>query len=57
MIEIDHWSLDRLLPYAQNARTHSDILNDNLGEGFARFLYDSCVNILTVTKGGIYVCM
>ena len=33
------------------------ILNDNLGEGFERFLYDACVNILTVTKGAVYVCM
>ena len=27
------------------------ILNDNLGERFYRFLYDACVNILTLTKG------
>ena len=33
------------------------ILNDNLGEGFERFLYDACVNILTVTKGAAYICM
>ena len=33
------------------------ILNDNLGEGFETFLYDACVNILTVTKGAVYVCM
>ncbi|MGE0650274.1 MAG: site-specific DNA-methyltransferase [Alphaproteobacteria bacterium] len=33
------------------------ILNDNLGEGFERFLYDACVNILTVTKGAVYICM
>ena len=33
------------------------ILNDNLGEGFERFLYDACVNILTVIKGAAYVCM
>jgi DNA modification methylase len=33
------------------------ILNDALGEGFERFLYDACVNILTVTKGAVYVCM
>ena len=33
------------------------ILNDNLGEGFEQFLYDSCVNVLTVCKGAIYVCM
>ena len=33
------------------------ILNDNLGEGFEQFLYDACVNILAVTKGGVYMCM
>ena len=33
------------------------IMNDNLGEGFYRFLYDACVNILTVTKGSTYICM
>ena len=33
------------------------ILNDNLGEEFGTFLYDACVNILTVTKGAVYMCM
>ncbi len=33
------------------------ILNDNLGDGFEAFLYDACVNILAVVKGGIYWCM
>ena len=33
------------------------ILNDALGEKFGAFLYDACVNILTVTKGAIYICM
>jgi DNA modification methylase len=33
------------------------ILNDNLGLEFGAFLYDACVNILTVTKGAVYVCM
>ena len=33
------------------------IRNDNLGADFERFLYDACVNILTVTKGAAYVCM
>jgi hypothetical protein len=31
--------------------------NDALGEGFKQFLYDASVNILTVTKGAVYVCM
>ena len=33
------------------------ILNDNIGEGFAKFLYDSCVNLLTFNKGVVYICM
>ncbi len=33
------------------------IMNDNLGEGFEKFLYDACVNMISVCKGAIYVCM
>jgi DNA modification methylase len=33
------------------------ILNDNLGSGFEQFLQDACANMLTVTKGAVYVCM
>jgi DNA modification methylase len=33
------------------------ILNDDLGEGFEAFLYDSCLNVLSVTKGAVYWCM
>jgi DNA modification methylase len=36
---------------------HRPILNDNLGSGFEVFLHDSCVNVLSVTKGAIYWCM
>ncbi len=37
---------------------NNKILNDNLGaETFAQFLYDACVNILTVTKGACYIAM
>ena len=36
---------------------HRPILNDNLGAGFEAFLYDACVNVLSVTKGACYVCM
>ena len=36
---------------------HRPILNDNLGGGFEAFLYDACVNILSVTKGACYMCM
>jgi DNA modification methylase len=33
------------------------ILNDNLGGGFEAFLQDACTNILSVTKGAVYICM
>jgi DNA modification methylase len=33
------------------------ILNDALGDDFGVLLYDACVNILTVTKGAVYICM
>jgi DNA modification methylase len=36
---------------------HRPIMNDALGESFGALLYDACVNILTVTKGAVYVCM
>jgi DNA modification methylase len=36
---------------------HRPILNDDLGSGFEGFLYDACANILSVTKGAVYVCM
>ncbi len=32
------------------------ILNDNLGSDFAQFLYDVCLNLLTVCKGALYIC-
>ena len=38
-------------------RKHRPILNDNLGGGFEAFLQDTCANILSVTKGAVYVCM
>jgi DNA modification methylase len=31
--------------------------NDNLGQSFEKFLRGVCVNILTVAKGAIYICM
>ncbi len=36
---------------------NNKILNDDLGENFAQFLYDACVNMLLVCKGALYVCM
>jgi hypothetical protein len=32
-------------------------MNDALGNEFGALLCDSCVNILTVTKGAVYMCM
>jgi len=36
---------------------HRPILNDDLGAGFEAFLQDASTNILSVTKGAVYVCM
>jgi DNA modification methylase len=36
---------------------HRPILNDSLGIGFEAFLYETCVNILSITKGACYICM
>jgi DNA modification methylase len=53
-------------PYNVNYANRSDkkrgskkrpILNDAMGEEFGQLLYDASVNILTVTKGGVYICM
>jgi DNA modification methylase len=33
------------------------IANDNLGREFGKFLYDVCVNLLTVSKGAVYIFM
>jgi len=36
---------------------HRPILNDHLGAGFEAFLHDACANVLSVTKGAVYICM
>jgi DNA modification methylase len=38
-------------------KKHRQIANDNLGPAFEPFLRDACANILTVTKGAVYICM
>jgi DNA modification methylase len=48
--------------YANSAKdklrgNNRPILNDALGEEFGALLYDASVNILTVTKGAVYICM
>ena len=42
---------------AEKAGKGRRILNDALGDGFERFLYDACVSIVTHTAGAIYMCM
>ncbi|WP_417251058.1 site-specific DNA-methyltransferase [Castellaniella sp.] len=37
--------------------TNRPILNDNLGEDFQGFLMAACTNILSVTKGAVYIAM
>jgi DNA modification methylase len=48
--------------YANSAKdklrgTHRPILNDNLGSEFAPFLLATCKNILSFTKGAVYIAM
>jgi DNA modification methylase len=38
-------------------RSGRKILNDNLGHGFEVFLTDACTNLVSVTKGAIYIAM
>jgi DNA modification methylase len=38
-------------------RAGRKIMNDNLGEDFYRFLHDACRNMISVCKGGMYICM
>jgi DNA modification methylase len=33
------------------------IMNDNLGDDFGTFLTDACTNLLSVTKGAVYIAM
>jgi hypothetical protein len=50
-------------PYNVNYRQRSKttgprrITNDDLGGDFEPFLYNACVNILSVTNGAVYICM
>lgn len=36
---------------------HRPILNDNLGDGFGGFLQGACAQMLSVTKGALYIAM
>ena len=42
---------------AEKAGKGRRILNDALGDGFERFLYDACTSIIAHTAGAIYMCM
>ena len=37
--------------------TQRKILNDNLGGEFGAFLFAACSNMISVTKGAMYICM
>ena len=50
---VDYANASKNKAFAKDRR----ILNDALGDGFHQFLYDTCVNLLMVTKGACYVCM
>jgi DNA modification methylase len=41
----------------KQGRSRRSIANDNLGLGFAQFLFDACRNLLDVSKGALYICM
>ena len=41
----------------QGGAGHRPIANDDLEEGFAPFLNQTCVNLLRVARGAIYICM
>jgi DNA modification methylase len=41
----------------RRGRKNRPIKNDALGVAFGELLYDACINILTVTKGAVYMCM
>ena len=43
--------------YEGKTKKRQKISNDNLGTDFEQFLYDSCVNMLMVTKGSLYIAM
>jgi DNA modification methylase len=45
--------------YKQKRRTGPvrTIINDNLGTGFADFLHSVCIQLLSVTRGALYICM
>jgi DNA modification methylase len=45
-------------PYGVNYQAGGrQIVNDQLGDGFAPFLDKACANLLAVTQGALYICM
>ena len=68
--KVERWPLDRLIPHARNARTHSDAQVAQIAGSIAEFGFVNPVlvgddgiivaghgRILTMTKGAIYICM
>ena len=44
-------------PRRQGERRAAPMHNDSLGADFPQFLRSACTNMLTVTKGALYICM
>jgi len=52
-LQVEHWPLDRLLPYACNARTHSDDQVEKIAGSIASFGFNVPV---TIDDRGILIC-
>src|ERR1700730_16934895 len=50
-LRIEHWPLEKLIPYARNPRTHSDAQVAQIGASIAEFGFNN--PILVDTKAGI----
>jgi ParB-like chromosome segregation protein Spo0J len=50
--KIEHWSIDKLIPYARNARTHSPAQIDQIAASIAEFGF---INPILVGSDGVIV--
>ena len=50
-LQVESWSVDRLIPYARNARTHSEIQLKQIAASIAEFGFNNPV--LVDPEGGI----
>ena len=50
-LKLESWSIDRLIPYARNARTHSEAQIAQIGASIAEFGFNN--PILIDTEGNI----